>query len=375
MKITLLGLVAPYKGGIAHFNTLLLEHLKKTNKVDLISWKRRFPQLIYPGKDQIEKEKKYLVKKDPHFFLDFLNPFSWLKAFFKIKKTQPELLILDWTTPALAPVFWVILALVKSFTKTKSLLICHNVLPHEKRFVDLFLTRPVFKKADYFLVHSREDLADLKRIKKAPRAVLAFHPTYASFKDKQINLDLKKQLNLKKKVLLFFGFIREYKGLKYLIKAMPLVLKKIDCDLLVVGEFWEDKKVYLDLIKKLGLQKNIKLVSEYVPDEAVANYFSAADLVVLPYLSATQSGIVQLAFGLDLPVITTNVGGLPDTVKHDQTGFLVPPKNPAALAEAVIRFYRLNKKPCFIRNIKKEKARFSWEKYVGLINRLPVSKN
>ncbi len=374
MKIILIGPIAPYKGGISHYNTLLAKHLSKTHNVSVISWKRRFPKFLYPGGEQVEKGKEHIIKQDRKFILDFLNPFTWLKSFFKIQRKKPELIVLDWVTPFTAPFHWTMLFLTKHFTKTKSLLICHNVLPHEKRIFDKFLARLVFKNTDYFIVNSKQDMSDLKKLKPNAKAALGFHPTYEEFKHKEIKKDIKKQLALKTKTILFFGFVREYKGLKYLLKAMPIILKKIDLDLLIVGEFWGDKQEYISLIKKLGIEKNVKLVAEYVPDEDVGNYFAASDIAVLPYTSATQSGIVQLSFGFEKPVITTNVGGLPDAVTHNKTGFLVPPQNPEAIADAVIRFYKEKKSKEFISNIKKEKDRFSWERYVGLIEKIFLSK-
>lgn len=372
MNIILIGPTKPYKGGISHYNTLLFNHLSKKYEVDLISWKRRFPKFLYPGTDQIEEGKEYLIKKDKKFILDFLNPVTWLKSFIIIKRKKPDLLILHWVTPSLAHIFWTILFLTKYFTKTKILLICHNVLPHERRLIDRILTRHVFNKVDYFIIHSNEDMVSLKKIKNNPKSILGFLPICEPLKEKRLNKNIKKILKLKKNTVLFFGYIREYKGLKYLIRAMPLVLKEIDCDLLVVGEFWEDKRTYINLIKRLNLENNIKIVSEYVPEDEIGNYFLASNIIILPYVTATQSGIVQLAFNYNKPVITTKVGGLPDSVTNNKTGFIVPPKNPKKLANAIIKFYKQRKEKEFIKHIKKEKNKFSWNKYIHLIeNFLP----
>mgnify|MGYP005624803831 CR=1 FL=1 len=370
-RFLLLGPIVPYKGGISHFNTLLYKSFKKDDDAFFISWKKRFPKFLYPGKDQISKKNITSIKKDKRFILNFVNPLTWFYAFFEIKKKKADYLVLHWVTPALAPIFLTILSLTKIFTRTKIILICHNVLPHEKRVIDKLLTKPIFALADFFIIHSRKDEYDLKMLKKNAKFKLSFHPTYESFKEiKDDSRDLNKELNLRKKVILFFGFVRDYKGLKYLIEAMPKIIKKIDCDLLVVGEFWGSKEPYTSLIEKLGITDRVKIVDDYVPDNEVGNYFDLADVIVLPYVSATQSGIIQVAFGFEKPVITTNVGGLPDVVDDGKTGQLVPPKDADSLADAVIDFYTQSKAEFFLENIKKEKDKFSWERYVNLIKEL-----
>lgn len=324
---------------------------------------------MYPG-EQIDTESKKKIKANAFFILDFVNPLTWLKVFFIIKKQKPNLVIFHWVSPAMSPIFSTISFLVRHFTKTKILLICHNVLPHEKKSIDKFLAKILFYNIDFFIVNSKKDMEDLEMLKKNANAKLGFHPLYEMFKSfKTKKLDLKKKLNLKKRVILFFGYVREYKGLDYLIKAMPHILKKIDLDLLIVGEFWRGKESYLHLIKKLKIEKNVKIVDKYVPNEEVEGYFTASDVVVLPYTSATQSGIIQTAFALEKPVITTAVGGLLDVIKNNKTGFLVKPQDPASIANAVIRFYKYKKKTEFIKNIKKEKERFSWGKYVKIVEK------
>lgn len=370
MRITLIGPINPYKGGISHFNTLLFKHLKFSKQdVKLVSWKRRFPEFLYPGKSQFEEGKKNLIKKDKRFILDFFNPFTWLKTFLIIKNNKSDLLILHWVTPFLGHVFWFILFLTKKFTDTQTMLVCHNVLPHEKGLFDILSANLVFRNVDYFIVHSKEDQTNLKKIKPDAKAYLAFHPTYEAFKYVGLNKKIKKDLKLNKKTILFFGYVRKYKGLDYLLKAMPDVLRKVDCDLLIVGEFWKGKQACLDLINMLDIKKNVKIVSEYVPDEDVKNYFTSSNLVVLPYLSATQSGIVQLAFGFEKPVITTNVGGLPNAVSDGKTGFIVPPRDSNALTNKIIKFFTENKEKEFVKNIINKKDQFSWDKYVKIIQR------
>jgi len=367
MKIVVIGPTAPYKGGISHYNTLLCKNLSKKHQVELISWKRRYPKFIYPV-DQLDKESKKKISSDARFILDCLNPFTWLKVFSIIKEKKPDLLIFHWVSPFLSPVFTTISFLTKHFTKTKTLSVCHNVLPHEKRFTDKFLAKSLFRYVDYFLVHSKKDLKDLTSIKKNANVKLGFMPMFDFFEKKNISKSkLRAKLGLKNKVILFFGIVREYKGLIYLIRALPKVLKSTNLDLLIVGEFWGGKNKYLKEIKDLKLQNNVKIIAKYVPDEEVSDYFSVSDVLVLPYINATQSAILQTAFAFNKPVITTNVGGLKEVVDDGKTGFVVPPRNSSLLSESIIKFYKGNKSKSFSLNVAKEKKKFSWKSLINII--------
>ncbi|MCP4653774.1 MAG: glycosyltransferase [Candidatus Omnitrophica bacterium] len=366
MKIVCIGPTAPYKGGISHYNTLLCQSLSKYHDLELISWKRRYPAFLYPA-EQFDKASKKKISSDAKFILDCLNPFTWCKACKIIKKKKADLLIFHWVTPFLFPIFYFISIIVKTFLKTKILLICHNVLPHERGFLDKYIAMVFFSTVDYFIVHSKEDLSNLQRIKSKAKVKLGF-ANFDIFNDGKYNTKkTKKKLNLNKNVILFFGFVRKYKGLDYLLKAMPEILDSIDLQLLVVGEFWEDKSYYVDLINQLNIKNNIKLVDNYVPNEEVGKYFLVSDVVVLPYVSATQSGIIQISFSFNKPVISTRVGGLGDVVLEGKTGYLVEPKNPSAIAKAVIKFYKNIDKVDFSKWVEKEKKKFSWDRYIYLI--------
>ena len=368
MKIYVIGPTYPYRGGISHYNTLLCEHLKKKHEVKSMSFKRLYPSFLFPGKTQKDLESKERIEVSSEFTLDSINPVTWLKVFSKIRKEKPDMLILHWWTPFFAPLCFTLSFLTKHFTKTKILFVCHNVLPHEGRFIDRILTKIALKRSDFFVVHSNEDYENLKALLPSAKVKQTVHPTYEIFGFKKTSKsEAKKILGLKNKVVLHFGFVREYKGLKLLIEAMPKVLEKVNAKLLIVGEFWEGKKRYLDQIKKLGIEKNVKIIDKYVPNEDVGLYFSAADIVVLPYISATQSGIIQIAYGFDKPVITTNVGGLPDVVENGKTGFIVPAEDTNALSDAIIRYFEEDRESEFEANIKKQKYIFSWDRMVGII--------
>ena len=217
-------------------------------------------------------------------------------------------------------------------------------------------------------MQSHLDEKDLLAVKPDANYVVTPHPTYNAFKMKNMSRAEARELlavGHDSPMLLFFGFVREYKGLKYLLDALPEVKKRIpDISLWVVGDFGDDKDVYLEQIERNRIGDSIRLVEGYVPDQEVEKYFAAADLVVLPYVSATQSGIVQIAYGFDKPVVVTDVGGLPDVVRHKETGYVVPSGNAQEIAKAVISFYQEDRETDWESNIRKQAAEFSWETMV-----------
>jgi glycosyltransferase involved in cell wall biosynthesis len=235
------------------------------------------------------------------------------------------------------------------------------------------LTKYAFGAAPFFIVHSEEDRRNLLTLKRDAVVRRGYHPTYAEFG----GLDESKRearaalgIPAGRRTLLFFGLIRAYKGLQYLIEAMSIVREHMDCLLLVVGEFYEDKSKYLDLIERRSLGEHVRVIDRYVPNEEVARYFVGSDVAVLPYVTATQSGIVQIAFGVGTPVITTRVGGLPEAVDDGVTGIVVEPENPAALAAAICRYYEDGLQERFREQIERRKARFQWSEEVRLIDEL-----
>ncbi len=251
--------------------------------------------------------------------------------------------------------------------------VCHNVFPHERFPLDKILTKMTLKNGKHFIVHAKEEEAELKQIMPNPNCQVTPHPSYNAFCFANMTkMQARTHLSLPQdeKVLLFFGFVRPYKGLKHLINAMPDIKERLgNVTLLIVGEFGnaEDKEGYVSQIKMLaasgsGLEASIIIYDGYTPDREVEKYFAASDMVVLPYESATQSGIVQIAYGFGKPVTVTEVGGLPDVVSHNRTGYVVPPQNKQALAEAIVRYFTEGKEEEFAKNIAAEAYRFSWER-------------
>ena len=371
MKICLIGPTYPFRGGISHYTTLLYKHLLSRHSVTFISFIRQYPKVLFPGKTDIDPSKKHFREKGVLPILDSMNPFTWLRSALKIINMRPDLVIIPWWVSFWAPQFWTISSLTRIFSDSKILFLCHNVVEHESKWIDKILTRFVLKKGDLFIVHSSEDKQNLLSMFPAANVRKSFHPTYDVFNSEDSFPEtVRGKYGIKGHVILFFGFIREYKGLKYLIKALPEVLSNVKVTLLVVGEFWKDKDEYLHLIKELKLEGHVILVDEYVPNEEVGFYFRASDLVVQPYVSATGSGIIQIAFGFNKPIIATKVGSLPEVVVDGKTGYLVPPKSPHELADAIIKFFQLGNIKEFSVNVRQENYKFSWDRMVDVIEEL-----
>ncbi len=366
MKIILIGPAHPLRGGIAHHTGQLYKKLiQRGHKVKIISFKRQYPSIFFPGKTQhdLSKDAEALPSE---LILDSIGPISWLRVFLRIYRFQPDFIAFSYWMPFFAPCYGSISFLTRLFTKTKILFICHNIVPHESSPLDRFLTRLALWNVHFFIVMSKTVQKSLLNFK--PNAVYREtpHPVYDHFKADLDGKTARRRLNLspEENVLLFFGYVRKYKGLHTLIEAMPFILKKIKVKLLVAGEFYDDRKKYTDRIEQLKIEKSVLLFDEYIPNEKVGDFFAAADVVVLPYISATQSGIIQIAYRYNKPVITTDVGGLPEVTVDGKTGYIVPAQNPQALAAAVVRFFSDENGKKFEKFIAEYKKKFSWERLV-----------
>lgn len=373
-KIAIIGPVYPYKGGISHYTGLLSKTLtgyeKGKYEVTTISYKMQYPKIMF-RKEQRDYGNKTFEIKDALFWINTANPFNWMGVKRKIKKLNPDLLVVQWWHPYFAPCYQWLLSGKKG---RKILFVCHNVLPHERFPMDRFLTKGTLKKGDMCIVHSKEDEKDLMELLPRMNYERGVLPTYQAFRLRNLSREkAREELGIlpTEKMLLFFGLVRKYKGLKYLIEAMPDIVKKHpDTKLYIVGDFGSSKEEYMELIKASGVEAHFVIRDGYVPDKEVEPYFAAADLNICPYESATQSAIVQVAFGFDVPVIVTNVGGLPEAVSDGKTGYVVEPMNPKALAEGVNCYFSEGKQDEFKKNVEAEKERFSWDRTVEMIERL-----
>ncbi len=364
MKITILSTAYPLRGGIAHFNGLLFKELSKSHQVVVITFKRQYPSILFPGKSQMESGDT-VEKIETRLLVDSMNPFNWMKVGKIIRNEAPDLLIYKYWMPFFAPCFGRISRIVKKNNKTKILVICDNVIPHERKPGDISLTKYFFKAVDYFILLSENVKEDLLKVKPGAKFKVLPHPIYSNFGERINKDEARKFLHLKdENLILFFGFIRDYKGLDVLFEAMKILKNKTDVKLIVAGEFYSNEEKYKKIINHLNIKDSLHLFTNFIPTSEVKYYFSASDAVILPYKDATQSGIVQIAMNFRKPVIATNVGGLGEVVIDGQTGFIVEKENPGQLSDAIEKFYNENKEESFVLNIEKELEKYSWEKFV-----------
>jgi glycosyltransferase involved in cell wall biosynthesis len=378
VRICVVGPTYPYRGGIAHYTTLLVRHLRAASHwTKLYSFTRQYPRWLFPGKTDKDPSATPL-QVDCEYILDPVNPLSWWRLYRKVRADAPDVLLLQWWVPYWTPCLTMISRWIKRYTNIRIVYICHNVVPHEGGgMLDRRLAMAVLRQGDAFIVHSEQDRYRLLALLPQATVIKSHLPTYAELamtSDVSSAESLRQQLNLPDHlpVVLFFGFVRPYKGLEYLIQALPRVLRQFNVHLLVVGEFWTSPLFYQRYAAEFAVERSITYVNRYVPNEELPPYFDLADVVVLPYVSATQSGVVQLAFGFGKPVITTRVGGLYEVVQDGVNGLIVPPQDEQALAEAIIRYFCQNLGPELTANVQQSTAAqtFSWQQLVAYIEHI-----
>ncbi|HTO14283.1 MAG TPA: glycosyltransferase [Edaphocola sp.] len=368
-KIFILGTAYPLRGGIATFNQRLATYLQEAgHDVTIYSYSLQYPSFLFPGKSQFSDEAAPENLKI-ETVINSVNPFNWWKIGNKIRKEKPDLIIPRFWMPFFGPSLGTILRLARKNKHTQSIPILDNVIPHEKRIGDKPFTNYFLKANDGFLTMSHEVLADLRKFDTKKPAVYTPHPLYDVYGE-EVERDIAlKKLGLpnEHKYLLFFGFIRKYKGLDILLEAMAQKsLKENNIHLIVAGEFYEDEALYRQKIKELNIEDQVHLFSEFIPNEEVKYYFSAADVVVQPYRSATQSGISQIAYFFEKPMIVTNVGGLPEIVPHQKVG-LVAEVNSKSIAESIEMIYQDGVIESFKKHIPEEKKKYEWGSFVTSI--------
>jgi D-inositol-3-phosphate glycosyltransferase len=341
MKIVIVGPAKPYRGGIAHFSDELARSLRlRGHEVSLETFSRQYPSFLFPGTTQLEGR---LDQLPPHTTarIDSLNPFSWWSAARRIRRQGTDLVVFAYWLSYFAPAYRAIASRL-SRAGIPVLGLVHNAIPHEKRIGDRTLGRTFLTRCDRLITLSHAVSEDVRSLNVTTPIVEAGHPVYSHFGRGIDRADAREKLGFPPDcpLVLFFGFIRRYKGLDVLIEAMPRLLKTHPgAVLLVAGEFYEDEQKIRNRTMELGISAAVRFDTRYVPDDRVPVYFSAADLVAQPYRSATQSGVAHIAFHFGRPVVVTDVGGLAETVPHDEAGFVVPPEDPAALADTMSRFF------------------------------------
>jgi glycosyltransferase involved in cell wall biosynthesis len=368
-KMVILGSAHPLRGGLASFNERLCRALMENgDQVKILTFSLQYPAWLFPGKTQFSDAKK--PDMDIEAAVNSIHPFNWLSIGRRIKKEKPDVLIFKYWTPFMSPCFGTIARIVKKNRHTQIITIVDNMAPHERHIFDRLLTAYFIKPVDAFVAMSKAVYHDIARLAPLKAKTLSPHPLFDNFGDKLPRENALQRLGLEKGCVyfLFFGFIRAYKGLDLLIEAFADArLRAFPVKLIVAGEFYEDEQPYLDAIRAFNLSNDVILHTNFIPDEKVKEYFSAADLVVQPYKNATQSGVTQIGYHFERPMLVTNVGGLAEIIPNGKVGYVVEPAS-REIADAMLDFLR--NKPDFGQGIRKEKEKYSWAKLVAAIDAL-----
>lgn len=360
--ITFLGTAHPYRGGIASFNEMLARTFQSLGCIcRVVTFTLQYPSLLFPGKSQYTESA---APKDINITreVNSINPFNWIKMGIKIKRERPDILFLRYWTPYLAPALGSIARIVRSNGHTKVVTLADNIVPHEQKVWDRPLTRYFINSCDSFVVMSREVMDDLRTFTTTKKVSISPHPIYENYGSPISKAEAAKSLSLPhyNSYALFFGFIREYKGLDILLEAWALHKERGGIgSLIIAGEFYCDSQPYFDLITKLNIKDSIVMLDRFIADDEVKSLFSLAEMVVQPYKSATQSGVTQIAYNFNTPMIVTNVGGLPEIVPDGRVGY-VTECNAESVAEAIVKLFDTKTNREFKINIESEKGRFSW---------------
>ena len=362
MRIALLGPLAPWRGGLAQYLALLGEALSARAEVRGITFTRQYPGLLFPGRTQLDasaERPRFPVEAR----LDSVLPWSWSRTAAALERFAPGAIVLKWWMPFFAPAFASSVAPLRR-RGTRVVLVCDNLVPHERRPLDGAFTRWMLAESDGYLVMSASVERDLARLKPGAAYRRVPHPFYAQFDRGRFDrASARARLGLapEAEVAVFFGLVRRYKGLDTLLDAWAAVRRERPVVLVVAGDFYEDPAPYRALARAAGGEEAVRMREGYLADEDVEALFKAADVAVLPYRSATQSGVTAVAYALGVPVITTDVGGLAETVTPGVTGLVVPPEDPAALARAVVRFFAEGMAPALRAGVAAQARAHSWE--------------
>lgn len=370
-RVVIVGPAYPLRGGgMATFNERLAYAFQEAgDEVEIVTFSLQYPSFLFPGKSQYSDEPAPEAL-EIKVLINSINPISWLRAGNYIRKQEPDLVLFRYWLPFMGPAFGTIARIIGKNRHSRILAITDNVVPHEKRPGDVPFTKYFLSACHGFITLSRSVLQDLKLFEPEKPNLYLPHPLYDNFGDAETKEAACVALNLdpQYRYLLFFGFIRAYKGLDLLLHAMaePLLQQRPDIKLIIAGEFYEDAAPYHALIQELNLQDRLVLHTDFIHNTAVRHYFCAADLVVQPYKHATQSGVTQVAYHFNKPMVVTNVGGLPELVPDGEVGYVVDPQ-PKAIAEAILKFFTSEKGEEFSKYILSYKSRFSWTRFVEAV--------
>lgn len=373
IKIVIVGPAHPLRGGgMSTFNERLAKaYYDRGDDVEIFSFSMQYPSILFPGKSQFTDEP---APKDIRIqsTINSLNPVTWIKTGNRIRKLKPDIVIIRYWIPFMGPALGMIARRIRKNKNIKIIAITDNVIPHEKRIGDKALTRYFLKPVDGFITMSKSVMDDLSLFDTKKPKSLCLHPLYDNYGDpigREEALD-KLGLPADHKYLLFFGLVRKYKGLDLLIQALASEkLSHLPLKLIVAGEFYDDFEVYRKLVDDLGVYDKVVMDNKFIPNAEVVNYFCAGDLVVQPYRDATQSGVTQVAYHFDKPMVVSNVGALPEMVPDAKAGYVVEPE-PEAIAEAIRKYFDENKEQVFTENVKNEKKKYSWDIFLKAIDDL-----
>lgn len=368
MNVIIIGPAHPLRGGLATFNHRLAEEFNRHgHRCSLVSFSLQYPSFLFPGKTQYSDEpapQNLAIRT----LINSVHPLNWLAVGRKLRKEKPDLIVVRFWLPFMGPALGTILRQVKKNTHTKVVCIADNIIPHEHRPGDKAFTSYFLKACDAFITMSEKVLSDLRSFEPTKPAQFINHPLYDNFGEPVTKEEARRTLGLpvEEKIILFFGFIRQYKGLDILLEAMADErIQQAGIKLLVAGEFYEDERPYLDIIAQHHLQESVILRTNFIPDSEVQYYLSSTDCVVQPYRNATQSGVTPLAYHFEKPMIVTAVGGLPALVPHEKVGLVAEPQ-PRAIADAILRFYDIGS-DYFIPHLRSEKQKYSWANLTNAI--------
>ena len=362
LKVIIAGSAYPYRGGLASYNERLAAEFQLQNdEVQIETFVLQYPSFLFPGKSQYSDSPAPGNLKITRS-INSINPFNWIRVGLKIRKEKPDLLIFKFWIPFMGPCFGTIARIARSNKHTRVLTIIDNLIPHEKRIGDRWLTNYYVKASDAFVAMSKSVLEEIDQFTKKKPRLFSPHPIFDNFgkripKEEAIkNLGLSNQF----RYILFFGFIRDYKGLDLLIEAFAdSRFRDLPVKLIIAGEYYSDSQKYLNLIAAHHLADDVILRNDFIPNEEVANYFCACDIIAQPYKTATQSGVTQIGFHFEKPMLVTNVGGLAEIILDGKIGFVTQPEK-KEIAEALFRFFSSDIAESFEENIKEEKKKYEW---------------
>lgn len=371
-KIVLLSPAHPLRGGIASSSERLAAELQDSGyEVIIYTFSLQYPNFLFPGKTQFSDDPKP-ENLDIHIKVNSVNPANWLSIGKELQRIKPDLIITRYWLPFMAPSLGSIIRLAKKNKHTKAIAIADNIIPHEKRPGDRQLTQYFVNSVDGFIVMSKSVKEEMKQFTAIKPVEYIPHPIYDNYGDLVSKEAALAHLNLEKGVeyALFFGFIRDYKGLDLLLNALADArLKKRNLKLIVAGEYYGNEATYQAIIKAKNLDNQVIMHTKYIPSEEVKYYFGAADLVVQPYKTATQSGISQLAYHFEKPMVVTNVGGLPEIVEDGKAGYVVEVSE-TAIADAIFDFFDTNQVEKLTAGVIENKEQFSWKNMVEGLERM-----